>query len=325
MKRCLLALLVFAVAGCAATTPVAPISVAPKTARFKILQINDVYKIEGLEGGTIGGMARVRSLRKQLESDGSKVYVMHGGDLLFPSVMSKYLQGEPMIDVMNLLDGDPAAADAAMYVGFGNHELDPSDDRVLLTRLRQSQFWWVATNTEHCKEAGVCGPFREAAATVAETVLLDVDDGLQVGVIGLLYPITKKYARSTDVIAAAQHAFDALSQMGADVTIAITHQEMPDDVKLAEALPGLDVIIGGHDHLFMQQRIGSTWITKADADAKSAIVYDITVDAEGRVRTAPLRIALDPTMPKDPEVDAVVQKWLQTQMEIGRAPCRERV
>ena len=40
---------------------------AAQPARFKILQINDVYKIEGLEGGNTGGLARVRTLRKHLE------------------------------------------------------------------------------------------------------------------------------------------------------------------------------------------------------------------------------------------------------------------
>ncbi len=59
---------------------------------FTILQINDVYKIEGLEGGRIGGIARVRTLRKQLEAEGKRVIVLHAGDLLYPSVMSKYLQ-----------------------------------------------------------------------------------------------------------------------------------------------------------------------------------------------------------------------------------------
>src|SRR6185436_20964892 len=76
-----------------------------------ILQINDVYRIEGIEGGRKGGLSRVRALRKQLEARGSPVLVLHAGDLLFPSVMSKFLDARPMIEVLNLLDGDPAARD----------------------------------------------------------------------------------------------------------------------------------------------------------------------------------------------------------------------
>src|SRR5215203_5641063 len=75
MRRLLAVLTLFA-AGCV-TTSQPPV-------RFKILQINDVYKIEGLEGGQVGGLARVRTLRKLLESDGTRVLVMHGGDEQVP-------------------------------------------------------------------------------------------------------------------------------------------------------------------------------------------------------------------------------------------------
>jgi 5'-nucleotidase len=324
MRR-FIAVLILSAAGCTplrvaqpATHPNAPST----TYRFKILQINDVYKIEGLEGGNIGGLARVRTLRKLLESDGSTVYVMHGGDLLFPSVMSKYFDAEPMVDVMNLLDGDATKVDHNLMVGFGNHELDKSDDKILMARLKQSQFLWVATNTEHCTNGSACMPFGQMLGSVAETVMLDVAPDLQIAVLGLLYPMQKSYARSTDVISSARDAHVALSDTGADLTIAITHEDMPDDVKLLQELPGIDLVIGGHDHLYMAQRVGSSsWITKADADAKSAIVYDVTIDADGRMHTAPLRIALDSTMPKDPEVDARVQEWLQKLMaKLGNEP-----
>jgi 2',3'-cyclic-nucleotide 2'-phosphodiesterase (5'-nucleotidase family) len=306
MRRLLAALTLFA-AGCATQLAQQP----PAPVRFKILQINDVYKIEGLEGGQLGGLARVRTLRKLLESDGTRVLVMHGGDALFPSVMSKYLEAKPVVDVMNLLDGDGAKFDPWMMVGFGNHELDKSDDRILLARLKESQFTWVATNTTHCKAPNQCTRFDDP---VAEVMIVDIGS-LKVGVIGLLYPIEKSYARSTNVISAARDAFEALSEAGANITIAITHQDMPDDVRLLQELPGLDAVIGGHDHLYTQQRVGYTWITKADADAKSAIVYDITVQDGGRVDTTPVRVVLDATMAKDPEVDARVQQWMATLSE----------
>jgi 2',3'-cyclic-nucleotide 2'-phosphodiesterase (5'-nucleotidase family) len=136
--------------------------------------------------------------------------------------------------------------------------------------------------------------------------------GTRVGLFGLLYPLETKYAKSFDPAAAARDAVDALRKQGARVVIAITHQDMPDDVKLVQEVPGIDLVIGGHDHLFMQQRVGTTWIAKADADAKSVIVYDITVPPTGTIRTAPLRVTVDATIPKDPTVDAGVQRWLAT-------------
>jgi 2',3'-cyclic-nucleotide 2'-phosphodiesterase (5'-nucleotidase family) len=300
-------LLVLLLASC--VTAPRPQAHGTRTVRFKILQINDVYKIEGLEGGKEGGLARVRWLRRQLESDGTRVLVLHGGDLLYPSVMSKYLEAKPMVDVMNLLDGDERAFDESLMVGFGNHELDKSDDRVLLARLKDSQFEWVATNTYHCTAPDQCSAFRSVGDTVAEVMVVDVG-GRKIGVMGFLYPLSKPYAHSTNVIPAARDAVDVLLQSGVDVFVAITHEDMADDVRLAQELPRIDFIIGGHDHLFTQQKVGNTWITKADADAKSAIVYDITIDGDGGAVSAPLRVALDSSMPKDPAVDARVQQWL---------------
>lgn len=272
-------------------------------ARFKILQINDVYKIEGLEGGKAGGLARVRTLREQLESDGSAVLVLHAGDAIYPSVMSKYLDGQAMIDVMNLLDGDAEELDPALIVGLGNHELDNKDQTVLLHRLRESRFQWLATNTLHCNPS--CGRFPQ----VPETLIRDID-GVRVGLFALLYdPLDRGYARTTPTVDAAREAVRTLRRQGARVIVAITHQDMPKDRELVREVPEIDLVIGGHDHVFLQDRVGKTWITKADADAKSVIVYDVTV-ARGEVRTAPLRVVIDETIEKDAAVDRRVQYWL---------------
>jgi len=285
----------------------------PQTTRFKILQINDVYKIEGLEGGQSGGLARVRTLRKHLESDGTPVLVLHAGDALYPSVMSKYLEAKPMLDVLNMLDGDAAAFDPRLVVTFGNHELDKSDDRVLMARLAESQFRWIVSNTQHCDAEKKCVPFRDVANTVSELHVYDAGD-TKIGLLGLLYPLEKSYAKSSDPIAAARD-FVPMLRKHARVVVAVTHEDMPDDVKLVQAVPGIDIVIGGHDHLFAQQKVDSSWIAKADADAKSVIVWDVTVPPSGPVKTTPVRMVLDSTVAKDPAVDAAVQRWMSVLAE----------
>ena len=39
-----------------------------------------------------------------------------------------------------------------------------------------------------------------------------------------------------------------LQELNVDVVIAITHLRMPNDILLAKEVPGIDVILGGHDH-----------------------------------------------------------------------------
>jgi 2',3'-cyclic-nucleotide 2'-phosphodiesterase (5'-nucleotidase family) len=280
------------------------VSTQPPAARFKILQVNDVYKIEGLEGGNAGGLARVRTLRRHLEGDGTPVLLLHGGDALYPSVMSKYLEAKPMVDVLNLLDGDPAKEDPNLLVTFGNHEFDNRTPAILLDRLAESQFRWLGTNTRWCDPQ--CDK-RFPGTT--DVVMFEDLGGARVAVFGILYPLQKSYVQSTGVLEAAAEAVKTARRDGAQVVIAVTHQDMAADVEMVRKVPGIDLVIGGHDHLYTLDQVGRTWISKADADAKSVIVYDVTV-GRGGVRTTPLRVMLDPHITKDKAIDARVQHWL---------------
>ena len=295
-------------AGCTTLAP----TPAPPAAHFRILQVNDVYKIEGLEGGKIGGLARLRELRRHLESDGTALLVLHAGDALYPSVMSKHLEARPMVDVMNLLDGDSRAFDPGLIVTFGNHEFDNRDPDVLLARLRDSQFSWVSSNTLQC-DPECDGRFPG----VAENVVRDID-GIRVGILAVTYPLKKSYVQTTDPLEAAAAEVKKLRQAGADFVVALTHQDMPADAQLVRDVPGIDLVVGGHDHIFLQEQVGDTWITKADADALSVIVHDVTVPrCAGRraagcePRSIPLRISVDASIPKDERVAARVSEWLE--------------
>jgi 2',3'-cyclic-nucleotide 2'-phosphodiesterase (5'-nucleotidase family) len=234
---------VFAAVSCAATPPPAPASspaASAGEARFTILQLNDVYKIEGLEGGRIGGLARVRTLRKQLESEGRPVLVLHAGDLLFPSVMSKYLRAQPMIRALNLLDGDPAAFDPNLVVVFGNHEFDDRDPGVLLGRIAQSDFAWVSSNTRYRSVASAGGiPFSDRLANVHDVVVKDVG-GSRVGILGLTVD-----AQPRDYVAyeyspeqrreAIARALERLRNDGAAAVVALTHQDLEEDERGSRA------------------------------------------------------------------------------------------
>ena len=96
----------------------------PRTVTF--LAINDIYRLEGVAENTSGGLTRVRTLRKAIERDAPNAILLHAGDFLSPSLVSRMFKGAQMIDVLNNLDGDANAFDARMFVVFGNHEFDES-------------------------------------------------------------------------------------------------------------------------------------------------------------------------------------------------------
>jgi len=277
-------------------SPPAPVPSAG--VRFTILQINDVYKIEGLLGGRLGGLARVRTLRKRLEAEGRPVLVLHAGDLLFPSVMSKYLRAAPMIRVLNLLDGNPVAFDPDLFVVFGNHEFDDRDPGVLLGRLAQSDFSWVSSNVRYRTVKAAPGePLSARLANVHDVVVRDVA-GFPVGIFGLTTDAQPRDYVAYDYglperHAAVERALERLKSGGARVFLGLTHQDLEDDERLAREFPAVAIVIGGHEHFFLQRKIGSTWITKADADARTAVVHDVRVAPDGSVADDFRKVSLD--------------------------------
>lgn len=297
-------------------------SASANSRHFRILQINDVYKVEGLEGGTIGGLARVRTLRRQLEADGTPVLLLHGGDVIYPSVMSKYFDAKGMIEVLNLLDGDPDSFDARMFVTFGNHEFDRSEPDILLDRLRESAFSWVSSNVYYRLPEATPQPFLRVVPTVWHTRVVDLD-GLRVGIFGLTLDDTNRdyvvydygsvahgeqQLHLQDV--AVRSAIATLQDEGAEVIVALTHQEMSEDRRLARAFPEIDVVIGGHEHIHLQAEVDGTSITKADSDARTAWIVDIDASNPDGVRVEPTLRDLDASIAKDPQVQNVVDQWV---------------
>lgn len=307
--------LLVACAGTPATGPVEPAAPPQGPVRFTILQINDVYKIEGLEGGRVGGLGRVRTLRKQLESDGRPVLLLHAGDLLFPSVMSKYLRAQPMIRILNLLDGDAGAFDPNLFVTFGNHEFDDRDPGVLLGRIAQSDFAWLSSNVRYRSSTSAAGDSFSARLANAHDVVVKDVGGARLGIFGLTTDtqprdyVSYEY-EPAERRSAVERAIDRLRREGATAIVALTHQDLEEDERLARDFPAVGLVVGGHEHFFLQRKVGSTWITKADADAKSVVVHDVRVSPAGSITDELRRVPLGPEVAKDPAIEEQVRVWL---------------
>ena len=64
-----------------------------------VLAINDVYRIEGVERQQQGGLALVRTLRRQLEIQNPDLLFLHAGDFLFPSLLSQWNNVAHMVEI----------------------------------------------------------------------------------------------------------------------------------------------------------------------------------------------------------------------------------
>jgi 5'-nucleotidase len=120
----------------------------------------------------------------------------------------------------------------------------------------------------------------------------------------------RSYVRCVSPDSMATVATRALRAAGADVVVALTHQFVTADSALLAREPGIDFILGGHEHEAHRVRIGDRLLLKADANARSAQVVTLRRGADGRVRAASDRvIEMRRPIAFDPATHRVAQAW----------------
>ncbi len=303
--------------GCAPklAAPVAPpVAATPAPpAACTLLTVNDTYRIEPQADGT-GGMARLRTLRTRTEAAYGDVLVLHAGDFLAPSLLSRTYKGAQMVEALSALDGDPAADDPRLYVTFGNHEFDAgkkADGVALDALIGISGFRWLGTNITWI-------PTDSGAPWIEDPHLLASDrvtcGGLRVGIFGLTTNRKSAdfIASFADPVATARAQTAALREAGVDVVVALTHQSMDEDLALLTALgeAGPDLVVGGHEHDHQTGDVGPRRVYKADADARTAWRITLRRDASGAIVREEALLPLDASVPEDPLVKGIVDARL---------------
>jgi 2',3'-cyclic-nucleotide 2'-phosphodiesterase (5'-nucleotidase family) len=274
------------------------------------LQINDVYEIAPLSGGKEGGMARVATLKKQYQQKNPNTFLVMAGDFVSPSVYNslqyegKAIRGKQMIEAMNAAGMD--------FACFGNHEFDIKESE-LQERINESNFQWISSNAFHKTASGV-SPFVYRNTTIPKKFVLNVRDAdgttAKIGFFGVVLPFNKAdYVSYTIALDAAKEMYNQLKD-SVDAVVALTHQSIEEDKNLAREIPGLAAILGGHEHDQRFEKVGSIYITKAMANAKSAYVVNLRINKKkNKVKVTPKLEKIDDHIAIDSTADAVVQKW----------------
>jgi 2',3'-cyclic-nucleotide 2'-phosphodiesterase (5'-nucleotidase family) len=132
----------------------------------------------------------------------------------------------------------------------------------------------------------------------------------KIGFIAINIPFNKaNYVSYTDPLATAEKLYNQIKG-SCDAVIAITHQLIQDDILLAQKLPGLAAIIGGHEHDMRYQKVGNVIISKAHANARSVYIVQLDINKKtGAVKTKATLKMLDSSVPLDSSTNAVVKKW----------------
>jgi 2',3'-cyclic-nucleotide 2'-phosphodiesterase (5'-nucleotidase family) len=288
--------------------------------QFTFFHINDVYEIAPLEGGKVGGMARVATLYNQLLEENPNTLFVHAGDFLNPSLLGtlkhegKSIKGKQMVEAMNACGVD--------LVTLGNHEFDLKKHE-LQERLNESNFSWLATNVLtyngeklvpfHIESMGN----REFLPETFTWSIFDEDGTeINIGIFGATINSTKKdWIYYEDYYQEAVKSYLELN-CETDVVFGLTHLAMNQDLKLASMLPNVPLLMGGHDHENIIDTVGNVIVAKADANAKTAYVHRITFHKNtGYTEVSSELVPITDEIEDEPNVQAIVDKWAKIQDE----------
>jgi 2',3'-cyclic-nucleotide 2'-phosphodiesterase (5'-nucleotidase family) len=143
----------------------------------------------------------------------------------------------------------------------------------LRSKVKLARFPVLCANLRGRGQSDFDVPSVDDGAPTNVRASIDLDkSGLRVAVFGLTVPmITRKMLAGKvspfwfeDPIEAAARIVPELRSR-ADLLIALTHIGMQSDIELANALPDIDLIVGGHTHALMEKprMVGRTAIVQA--------------------------------------------------------------
>ena len=222
---------------------------------------------------TRGGYARLAALiakRKEARKDQGPVLVLDAGDYSMGTAFgaaTRETGGE--LQLMSRMGYDATT--------FGNHEFDLGPDglgRSIGVAAKAGRVPAVlASNTDFApQDATLADLQRLAKAGVIRRHLVIERGGIRFGIFGVLGKEAQFYTSGagavtfTDAIETAREMVTLLRETEkVDVVICLSHGGVQkgkdgrfsegDDVSLAKAVPGIDVVIGGHSHTELQEAI----------------------------------------------------------------------
>ncbi|KAF6016894.1 hypothetical protein EB796_024792 [Bugula neritina] len=268
--------------------------------QLTIFHFNDVYNIEPAKIEPQGGAARMVTTYKSIRD--RNPMVLFSGDCLNPSMISSVEKGNQMLPVFEALNVSCAV--------LGNHEFDFGLE-VLENFMGRCSFPWLLSNVlDKCT--------GEIIAGAKETHMVDWN-GIKVGLLGLaeqdwlvtLPTLDFTDMVFTDYVACATDLSERLRQQGADVVIALTHMRMKNDITLAEKVPGVDIILGGHDHDYHIEQIEGRYIIKSGTDFQNASIITLNMTPDKKIGSVDIEeITLDSTVIEDEPMKDIVDSYL---------------
>lgn len=238
---------------------------------------------DNAEGKCFGGSARLVTAVAEARQRSNNSVLVDGGDQFQGSLFYTYYKGKAAAEFMNKLEYD------AMTVG--NHEFDDGPE-VLRGFMDSVNFPVLMSNADVSKEPLL-------ADTLKKSMVIE-KGGEKLGFIGLTPENTGELASPgknvtfTSPIEAVRQEVEKLEAEGVNKIIVLSHSGYRVDQEVANTVPGIDVIVGGHSNTYLSNTsdraagpyptmVNETAIVQAYAYGKFLGELNVTFDDDGKV------------------------------------------
>ena len=219
--------------------------------KLSVFHVNDIHshissermklKVDGVKTYMqIGGYARMVNQLKKLKAKKPNSLVLNAGDTFQGTLFYSLFKGKADAKALNLISWDAYA--------LGNHEFDDGDKALAdFLDLLDEDITMLAANVVPDKGNILEGKW---SPYVIKTVGKE-----KIGIIGIdIVGKTVKSSNPSDEIKfsdetkTAQKYINELKALGINKIIVLSHQGYKNDLKMAAALSGVDIIVGGDSH-----------------------------------------------------------------------------
>ncbi|WP_044958633.1 bifunctional metallophosphatase/5'-nucleotidase [Butyrivibrio sp. WCD2001] len=247
--------------------------------KLTLLHSNDMhgdFLAEKADDKLVGGVSLLSGYVSKVRHEEENVLYAIAGDMFRGSIIDSEFHGISTIQIMNMLSPD--------IVTVGNHEVDYGVAHLLFLE-KCAEFPIINANlyikTNHTRLFDPCK-------------VIEVG-GMKILFIGIITEIALQQCKMDKLIGTFITLEDAAAEIGricntynaidVDMTVLLTHIGFEEDQKLAELLDpawGVDVIIGGHSHTFMEEPfvVNGIPIVQAGTGTDEIGRFDMVIDTD---------------------------------------------
>ncbi len=188
----------------------------------------------------VGGFPRLAAKVDAVRKTRRHSVLLHGGDVFQGTLYFSHYGGMADVDLMNLTGFDAMVA--------GNHEFDKGSE-FLARFIKAANFPVLGSNIDASADAKLCG--------LITPLVIKTFGRNRVAFFGLAPPETPFISSPdhtlifNDPVKTAKDMIKRLTSEGINMVVVLSHIGFDRDIMLAQAVDGIDIIVGGHSHTLL--------------------------------------------------------------------------